>query len=243
MKRKNLFLFTLVAFIANTYAEEANINLDLLKSSIQPGTEIHSVKPSPIAGLYEVRINNELLYISKDGKNIINGDIYNLESKTNLTRLASAAISKEALASIEDKDKIIYKAKNEKYKVEVFTDITCPYCTKLHNQMQAYNDAGITIEYLAFPRAGIPSKAAETMQRIWCAEDKTTAMNQAKAEHKYPEKDCSGQQVTQQFNIGQAIGVNATPTLVFSDGEVSPGYLEAEQLLAILEQKFSSNKE
>ena len=42
---------------------------------------------------------------------------------------------------------IVYKAAQEKHVITVFTDITCGYCHKLHEQMKDYNALGITVRY------------------------------------------------------------------------------------------------
>ena len=63
---------------------------------------------------------------------------------------------------------IVYKAPKEQHVITVFTDITCGYCHKLHEQMSDYNALGITVRYLAFPRQGLQSQAEQDMKAIWC---------------------------------------------------------------------------
>lgn len=237
---KKIILSMLLTAVTS-YSLAEGPDLKHLKSTLQPGIEIHSVKPSPVKGVYQVRIASDLLYLSEDGSYLFTGDIYDLASKVNLTEKASRVITQEALASVADGDKIIYKAPNEKYKISVFTDISCPYCTKLHQHIDDFNQAGITVEYLAFPRAGADSVAAKNMQRIWCAKDKAAAMDKAKIDKTYPESDCEGQQAKEQFELGRQLGINATPTLIFSDGQIKPGYVNSQQLLAILKEKFPEN--
>ncbi len=230
-------IIAIALFIFSVSAMADKVNLDYLKASLNNNAEIKASKPSVIPGLYEVQINNDIVYLSADGKKIIHGDIYDLSSKNNYTQMAKSDLRKAALAAIKDEDKIIYKAKDEKYKVTVFTDISCPYCTKLHKHIAAFNDAGITIEYLAFPRAGIGSDTLKTMQNIWCADNKTQALTKAKIDQQFPDKVCQGKQATQQFLLGRDIGVNATPTIIFSDGHIKPGYLNPSDLLNILQQR------
>ncbi|MBS9778473.1 MAG: DsbC family protein [Gammaproteobacteria bacterium] len=219
-----LFAFT------QTFADEA-VDLSLLKETLGPSIVVKNSKPSPIPGLYQVQINSQIIYITADGEKIISGDIYDLKQKFSLTANAQQKIVKDEMSKVSDSDKIIYKAKDEKYKISVFTDITCPYCTKMHNHMKEYNDLGITVEYLAYPRSGIGSDNAKNMQKIWCAENKTIAMNEAKSNHKIPTKKCDGNQVMDQFLLGNDIGVNATPTVVFENGEISPGYATPAELI------------
>lgn len=229
---------SIAALLGASAVFAAEPNLTLLKNGLNPQAEIQSVKPSVIPGFYEVQVSGQIVYLSEDGEKVISGDVYDLKKKVSYTEQAKTGLRKAALDTVKDEDKIIYKAKDEKYKVTVFTDISCPYCTKLHEEMTAFNDAGITVEYLAFPRAGIGSKPQKDMQNIWCAEDKTAAMNAAKTSHTIPSQSCEGSQVVEQFLLGQDIGVNATPTMIFSDGELQAGYIKPAELLPILQQKF-----
>jgi len=79
-------------------------------------------------------------------------------------------INAEKIAQFRD-SMIEYKADNEKYAVTVFTDITCGYCVRLHQEMKEYNKRGITVRYLAFPRQGPSGQVADNMAKIWCAAD------------------------------------------------------------------------
>ncbi|PID67013.1 MAG: thiol:disulfide interchange protein [Gammaproteobacteria bacterium] len=230
-------LLTLILLVSADVFAGQSVDLTLLKDRLGSQAKIKSVKPSIIDGLYEVQINGQIIYLSNDGEKVISGSVYDLKNKISHTEMASNRLRKEALAEIADADKIIYQAKDEKYKVTVFTDISCPYCTKLHKQVPAFNDLGITVEYLAFPRAGIGSETEKKMQRVWCAENKTLALTEAKENNKFPKKSCDGKQVAQQFLLGDELGINATPTMVLSDGELQSGYMTPDDLLTYLQSK------
>lgn len=237
MKIKNILLSAAILAMSSLSFAKDPVNTKLLKESLNSEANIESIQPSVIPGLFEVQINGQIVYLSADGEKIITGDIYDLKNKVSHTEKSKNGLRKAALASIKDSDKIIYKAKNEKYKVMVFTDITCPYCAKLHEEVEDFNKAGITVEYLAFPRAGVGSSAQKNMQKIWCAENKTAALTAAKLNKKLPKGSCKGSQTIDQFMVGQNIGVTATPTIVFTDGEVLPGYATAEELAEYLKEK------
>ncbi len=151
-----------------------------------------------------------------------------------------AQLNKAKLAGM-DKDMIVYPAKNEKYVVTVFTDTSCGYCRKLHNDMQGYNDAGITVRYLAFPRGGERSSNFNQMSAIWGAKDRVKAMHDAKSgtfdESKItPRPDL----VMEQYKLGVAMGVNGTPAIVLEDGTMIPGYQPPAALLQLLDSKAKS---
>ncbi len=220
--------------VANSFAAD-QADVTLLKKKLGPSVEIKGNKPSAIPGFYEVQINGQILYLSRDGEKIISGDLYDLKGNFSYTERSNKKIVEKAMGSIAEKDKIIYPAKNEKYTVSVFTDISCPYCSKLHKHIKEFNDMGITVEYLAYPRAGLGSKSAKNMQKIWCAEDRAAAMDEAKLNHTLPSKSCAGTEVAEQYLFGNEIGIQATPTIVFSNGIIQPGYVEPDDLLQHLQ--------
>ncbi|WP_394391681.1 bifunctional protein-disulfide isomerase/oxidoreductase DsbC [Shewanella woodyi] len=196
--------------------------------------KVHSLEESPISGLYEALTDRGVLYISKDGSKLFHGNLYDLDKgMKNLTEAAMAGPRIEMMKPLED-NMLVYKAKNEKHVVTVFTDTTCGYCRKLHNEMQEYNDLGITIRYLAFPRRGIPSANADEMESIWCAADPLQAMTDAKGGKSVKQEKCDAK-IAEQYNLGQSFGVNGTPAIVLEDGSMIPGYQPPAALLKVLE--------
>ncbi len=226
MKKIFLSIF-LLSFVT---AQAQDINLELLKKVTQ-NIDTSSVKESPIPGLFSVQVDNQILYITADGTKIISGNIIDLEKKVNLTEQGKKGIIVKALAKTKEEDTIVYKALNEKYIVHVFTDISCPWCRKLHKAMSEYNDLGITIKYLAYPRAGVNSKTSRDMQSIWCATDRQEALDNAKLRDTVSSLSCDGTQVKEHFYLGNAIGVTGTPAIVLADGTVLGGFLPPENLL------------
>ena len=135
-----------------------------------------------------------------------------------------------------EKDMLVYKAKNEKHVITVFTDVDCGYCRKLHNQMSEYNDLGITVRYLAYPRAGIPSANADEMQAVWCAKDPLQAMTDAKAGKNIKAASCDID-ISKQYRLGMSFGINGTPAMILEDGTMIPGYQPPENLLQTIESR------
>ncbi|ABV86133.1 bifunctional protein-disulfide isomerase/oxidoreductase DsbC [Shewanella pealeana] len=196
--------------------------------------EVISIKPSPVAELYEAYTDRGVLYISRDGSKLFHGSLYDLDKgMKNLTEAAMAGPRLDMLKPLED-NMLVYKAKNEKHVVTIFTDVSCGYCRKLHNEMDGYNDLGITVRYLAFPRAGVPSANADEMESVWCAADPLKAMGQAKNGKAIKQAKCDAK-IAEQYNVGQAIGINGTPAIILEDGTLIPGYQPPKALLRTLE--------
>ncbi|MCH1929691.1 bifunctional protein-disulfide isomerase/oxidoreductase DsbC [Shewanella sp. A25] len=196
--------------------------------------DVISMQDSPIDGLYQAMTNRGVLYISRDGSKLFHGSLYDMDKgMKNLTESAMAGPRLEMMKPLED-HMLVYKAKDEKHVVTVFTDVSCGYCRKLHSQMADYNKLGITIRYLAFPRAGVPSANADEMEAIWCAKDPLKAMTEAKAGKKVSSATCDAK-IAEQYNLGATFGVNGTPAMVLEDGNMVPGYQPPADLLRTLE--------
>lgn len=222
-------LLTFLCF--NLYAADEKLNYEQVKTKLQTslGMQIASIGDAPVPGLLQIMTAKGLFYVSENASYLLQARIYNLdEGMRNETEEALGGMRLGGLPQFDDAV-IEYKAKNEKYVVSIFTDITCGYCRKLHNEMDKYNDLGITVRYLAFPRGGLQSKSYADMVSVWCADDKQEAMDNAKAGGSVASKSCSTK-VAEQYAFGQSIGVNGTPNIIMPDGSVIPGYQPPAQL-------------
>ncbi|MBR9729422.1 bifunctional protein-disulfide isomerase/oxidoreductase DsbC [Shewanella intestini] len=228
-------IFTPIALAATpTYTKE-----EVLKQKLTEviGVDVVSMSKAPIDGLYQAITDRGVLYITEDGSKLFHGNIYDMENQMkNLTEASLAGPRLAMLKPFEDK-MLVYKAKDEKYVVTVFTDVDCAYCRKLHSQMQEYNDLGITIRYLAYPRRGIPSANADEMKAVWCSKDPLKAMTDAKEGEQIKPADCDID-IAAQYKLGQTFGISGTPAIVLANGTIVPGYQPPQQLLKTIERNL-----
>lgn len=200
------------------------------------------ISDAPLSGLYEVSIPPNVLYVSKDLKYLLYADILEADSNVNLTELNRGKARKQMLDAMGEQSMIIYTPKKDKrYSVTVLTDLDCGYCQKLHSEISKYNDLGVEIRYVAFPRTGIMSPSYDKAVSVWCAKDRKQAYDVVSAGQTIAPGKCENP-VADQFNFGQQIGVQGTPTLVLSDGSVLVGYYPPEQLLQKLQAKIHTAK-
>lgn len=192
-----------------------------------------SISESQIPGLYQVMYGTEVVYLSADGQYFISGDLLNLKTRENLSEVAQRNVRKKIVDELKTTP-VRFKAKDEKHVLRVFTDIDCGYCAKLHREMDQMNKNGITVEYLAFPRAGIGSPSYDKIVSVWCADDQQAAMTKSKARQAVPPKTCKNP-VKEQYQLGQSLGVNGTPALLTESGQLIPGYVPADRLAAMLD--------
>lgn len=201
-------------------------------SNAVPGLEVFSVKETEAKGLYEVQSNNgDTIYTTQDGQYLLTGDLLKITSTgiANVSKEARAVDRHEIMESYGDEGVISYKASDEKVVIDVFTDIDCPYCRKLHDEVPQLNDYGITVNYYAYPRSGPGQPSFVKYVSVWCAEDKESAMDAAKAGDAVAAATCENP-VLEQFELGQRVGVTGTPAIVLEDGNIVRGYVPAKNL-------------
>lgn len=229
---------------------QATKNADFDKDAIAKVLEkyqlkIANIEASPVNGLFEIVTDGGVVYATPNGEYFIYGQLFHTTEtlSVNLTERAQAKRNKALFEqSGVEKELIVYPAKNEKYVVTVFTDTSCGYCKKLHKEMKTYNDLGITVRYLAFPRSGERSPNIAQMSAIWCADDKIKAMDLAKVDKFDKEDKKCTDLVLKHMKLGTAMGVSGTPAILLDDGTILSGYLPAKQLVEVLEKKALENK-
>lgn len=197
------------------------------------GAEVTSVKSSEVDGLVEVTIqDSEVVYVSTDGKYLIAGDLMKFTDDgalENLTEKKRSLKRKQLMEDYGDTGVISYPAKNETVRVSVFTDIDCPYCRKLHDMIGDYNDLGISIDYYAFPRAGVDSASGEKHSAVWCSDDPAQALSIAKSGQPVTAPSCDDP-VAEHYALGVSAGVTGTPSIVLENGDMIGGLVSPEQL-------------
>ncbi|WP_117235889.1 bifunctional protein-disulfide isomerase/oxidoreductase DsbC [Vibrio maerlii] len=259
---RHITTLTLCSFIAACGAEEQSVKAETTQQTVPEQAsevsqdelqqlknrfsklkiEVQEAQPSPVAGLYELTTNAGVFYSSLEGDYFLTGTLFSLDKEGNYVDLLAAKqqpLNAEKVEALAD-SMIVYKADNEKHVITVFTDITCGYCLKLHRELQDYLDKGITVRYLAYPRNGLQNQTAEEMAKIWCAEDNAQALHAAKVDRQSAEPIgdmamCRAT-VAEHFNLGRELGISGTPAIILESGEIVGGYVDANQLLKIIEK-------
>lgn len=226
-------LFVSLAVVAPVGATETEEAIAEKLNTAVPGLRVTSVKKSEAKGLYEVQSNNgETIYTTEDGVYLLTGDLLKLTDSgiANISEQNRAQVRKEAMAEFGEEGVISYPATGEeKAVVDVFTDIDCPYCRKLHDEVPQLNDYGITVNYYAFPRSGPGTPSFSKYISVWCADDSQAAMNAAKSGKSVEQKTCENP-VEAQFRLGAQVGVTGTPAILLEDGKMVRGYVPARNL-------------
>ncbi|MBW5289401.1 DsbC family protein [Abyssogena phaseoliformis symbiont] len=232
-----LLLITIILFANSAFA-----NKDTIINSLYPffgAIDKQDIVKTPFGGIFEIIVHDPIasLLVSEDGRYLIQNDVVDLTTRQLMPMSGKVKLIKQSLINtINDTDKIIYPAKNEKYIIHVFTDVDCLFCKKLHYGIGQMNDLGITVKYLASPLTSLHPTAQGKMEKIWCADDPAKAMDDYKKNNIMPNSKACNNPVADQLAISKQLGVNGTPAIFLSDGTHLPGYVPP----AILLQKIKA---
>lgn len=201
---------------------------DNLMRLIPDDFAISAVEPTPMEGVYRVGINNQEIYIYSKGDFVMIGDVYDVLNKVDLGERRRMQKIAESLDSVPESEMIHMGEPLEHY-VTVFTDTDCGYCQRFHLTIPELQNKGIQVRYLMFPRAGIGSDSYNEAVSVWCAEDQASAMTLAKAGGNVDYRNCENP-VASQYELGQSVGVQGTPTLILDSGKVIIGFMTPDEL-------------
>ena len=193
---------------------------------------------APLDGFYEVQVEGgPVLYVSADGQYFFDGSLYQVRPGqfVNIRDLRLNAKRREIFASRDIGDMIIFKpAGATKAIMNVFTDVDCGYCRKLHREVPELNAMGIEVRYLAYPRAGIPSESYSKIATAWCADNQQDVFTRTKNGENIPSAVCTDNPVSVHFELGKKLGVTGTPAVILMDGTLISGYQPAADFARIL---------
>lgn len=234
--KKVLFL-AIALFAMPASANEAVIR-QLLKARF-PNLRVDSVQPAPVAGLFEVRFQNQdgpqILYIDAQAKFLVDGSIIDAKSGRNLTEERLQKLSAIEFDSLPLDLALKVQRGNGKRVLAMFTDPYCPYCRRLEQSLLQIDD--ITVYVFMYPV--IRPDYADHSRAVWCAPDRVKAWLELAASDT-PKVPAGGagcaNPVDKVLEYGRSLRVSGTPTLFFANGERAGGGMATGQLRAKLDE-------
>ena len=206
-----------------------------------PGLVIDAIRPAPIPGLWELVSGGDVAYFTADGVYMIQGTMFHVQDRRNISEVALSDQRIKAIATISKEALVVYPAKGKsKHTVTVFTDPSCPFCQRLHAEIPALNELGITVQYAPYARSGNGTLTNRQMQEVLCASDPKATME---AFMSAPTKNASGadckgaQELVNVSKVANQVGLKGTPHLVTDNGKAMSGYMPAKDLLTALQAK------
>ena len=232
MFRRLSLMLCLAALSFSTLADPAS-DIQRLRAKLLEGFPAYSpdsITPAPMTGWYQALYGTQVIYISVDGRYLIQGVVMDMhDGKRNLTALATNQARQNYMREVNTQTPLRFGAEKPRHTVTVFTDINCTYCRKLHNQMDGYASYGIAVNYLMFPRKGLDSDGYRKAVAVWCSADREQALTEAKLGKEIEAKDCANP-VAEHYALGQKMGVSGTPAILLEDGTLIPGFVPPAEL-------------
>ena len=215
------------AFCAHAANNEQQVVTDALHK-IAPTAKISAVTKSSLPGFYSVVADGHVIFISADGKYLVDGHVYNIATHSDLADEGMAGSRREGLEKIPASSRLTFAPPHPKYRVTVFTDVDCPYCREFHKQIAEYNKLGIAVDYVLFPLSIHPG-ADKLAESVWCSKDRHTAYNVAMSGKALEPKSCANP-IAEISSVANAMGINGTPAIIADDGTQLGGYVTPQQL-------------
>ena len=226
----------LAIFSLNTAFAAESDDIQALRKALTerlPKAADATIKQSPVNGLYEVLAGGQVMYMTGDARYVIDGSLFDLQERRNLTEETRGVVRKQALDELGEQNMLVYKPAGEtKHTITVFTDIFCPYCQRLHQEMDEYMKKGVKVRYVFLPFKG--KKSFDTSVSVWCADDQNAAMDKAKAGEQIAMKTCDNP-ISEHQKMATTLGIRGTPAIMLENGFLNPGYMPADKLVQQME--------
>jgi thiol:disulfide interchange protein DsbC len=213
------------------FADEAAIRKNIAER-LPNFPKIDEITKTAIPGLYELRLGTDIRYTDEQGTYLIEGDLVDLRTRTNLTEQRIAKLTAIDFKTLPLKDAMVWKQGTGERKLVVFADPNCGYCKKFERDLQAVKD--VTVYTFLYPILG--GDSPEKSKAIWCAKDNTKAWRDwmLKGTPVTNSAECDSSALQRNFAFGKKHRINGTPGLVFEDGSSRAGAMDADAIEKLL---------
>jgi thiol:disulfide interchange protein DsbC len=226
---------SLILLAGTVHAQsEQQIRSDLQKK-IGANTKIKSVSPSPIPGVYEVLVGNEVFYTDVNSKYLIQGEIIEIATGKNITEQKQADLNRIKWSELNPSNALKAVRGNGNRQLAIFSDPNCGYCKRLEKSLQQLDN--VTIYTYLIPI--LSADSAQKSKQIWCSADPQKAYIDWMINGIAPsgKSDCTTP-LDKNMAFAKTYGITGTPTIFFTDGSRFPGAVQ----ITDIEKKFSSLK-
>ena len=230
---KHLSLILLISSLLTSFTVSAESgDVEKLRQALaitMPSVKPAKISETPVTGLFEVIVGSQVVYMSVDARYMIEGDLFDLKTKKNVSEDAKSAIRLAAIEELGSANMLVYKPKTVKNIITVVTDIDCPYCRRLHSEIPDYMKNDDEVRYVF-----MPLKGAADMKKtvsVWCAQDQQLALDIAKAGGEVEDKTCENP-IKEHLQLARDLGVRGTPAIILENGLLLPGYVPVDKLIA-----------
>lgn len=222
----------------------AHANPDVVRAAVESWLKtmkapvtVDGVQKTPIAGLYEVRLGSELIYVEDKGRyGLIDGRLVDLKSNRNITQERIDELMRINFADLPLELALKQVNGTGKRVLAVFEDPRCPHCRNLRRELMKLENATI----YTFPYPILSQESEDKSRAVWCGgpSDRMKLWNDLVLEGKSPEEpkaSCEAP-IARLLELGRKLKVSGTPTIFFSNGRRIPGGLSGDRLRQAVEE-------
>jgi len=211
--------------LAPAFADEAAIRKNI-SERVPNFPKIDEVTKTAIPGIYELRIGTDILYTDEEGNYVIEGQLIETKTKTNLTEQRVAKLTAIDFKTLPLKDAMVWKQGNGERKLVVFADPNCGYCKKFERDLQSIKD--VTVYTFLYPILG--GDSPEKSKQIWCSKDNIKVWRDwmIKGTPIAESPACDTSALQRNLALGRKHRITGTPGLVYEDGKMQPGAVGAD---------------
>jgi len=214
-----------LALVPAAFADEAAIRKNI-SERVPDFPKIDEVTKTSIPGLYEIRVGTDILYTDEQGNYLIEGQLIETKTRTNLTEQRVAKLTAIDFKALPLKDAMVWKQGTGERKLVIFADPNCGYCKKFERDLLTVKD--ITVYTFLYPILGPDS--TEKSKQIWCAKDNAKVWRDwmIKGTPIGESPSCDTSALARNVALGRKHRINGTPGVVYEDGKMQPGAVGAE---------------
>ena len=206
-----------------------------LQKKLGTSANVKGVVPTPVAGIYEVQVGNEIVYTDATAKYLIQGNLLELASGKNLTEIRQSDLNRIRWADLLPSNALKDVRGNGSRQLAIFADPNCGYCKRLEKALQPLDN--ITIYTYLIPI--LSPDSTQKSKQIWCATDPLKAWHDWMINGISPtgKADCATP-IEKNQALAKTYSITGTPTLFFTDGSRIPGAAQVSDI----EKKLASLK-
>ena len=232
---------------ASAWSDEAAIRKNWNLNNPK-GPPIDEISKTPIAGLYELRVDKEIVYSDDQGNYLIfpsrdqtDGHLLDARTKTDVTEQRLARIMAQDVPKLPYADALMIKQGTGARRMIVFEDPNCHYCKDAERNFAALKD--VTIYTFLIPILGDDSVLKS--RTIWCSKNNAQVWRSWMIQGVMPPRPmgaCDRTAIDRNLELAARYHLNYTPAIIFDDGSRFAGMADLDRLSKRLDEVAAAKK-
>lgn len=211
-------LLTLIA--AATLATTARGDEAAVRAALQrafPQNSVQVISKTPVSDLLEATIDGQILYVTENGRYILDGPLLDVETGRNLTEARLEQINAIPFERLPLDLAFKWVKGTGARRVAIFEDPDCPYCKQLEQTLKNVNN--LTVYVFLYPIDQLHPDAAAKSRAVWCAPDRAKAWHEVMRTGVAPANggQCDNP-IAKIADFARRHRISGTPTTILADG-------------------------